>query len=368
MSECSGTTLEERLLARLKLLAETDGFSGHEQAITSLMQTVLEPWADRVWADGAGNLYASREGLPGGPKLMIAAHGDEVGGLVKSVEPSGFLRFHTVGLRAWILQARKVRVSGHLGVIGVRPGHFPGKGELPRAEDLYIDVGASSADEVRSMGIGIGSPVTAKSEIEMLSPYRVVGKAIDNRVGCAVLAEVFSQIRDVPFRGTVVGIITTREEVDFGGAKMAAFQVDPGLAIALDTMPCGDTPDVSFYQELPVAIGEGPVIQLMTQEGDVAFIANPGVREALESVAKSEGIPCQLAVVPVTNTDASAIGLSRAGIPTGVVSIPRRYSHSPVEVCDLRDAAGAVNLLVGFVRGMGLTGAGKKENSRSHQG
>lgn len=353
MSSCSGTALEEPLLARLKLLAETDGFSGHEQAVTSLMKTFLEPLADQVWTDSAGNLYASREGLAGGPRLMIAAHGDEVGGIVKSVEPSGFLRFHTVGWRPWILQARKVRVSGHLGVIGVRPGHFPGKGQVPEVADLYIDVGACSQDEVRSMGIEIGSPITAKSEIEMLSPCRVVGKAIDNRVGCAVLAEVFSRIGDVPFRGTVVGVITTREEVDFGGAKVAAFQVNPDLAIALDTMPSGDTPDVSFYQELPVAIGKGPVIQLMTHEGDVAFIANPGVRDALEGVARREGIPYQLAVVPVTNTDASAIHLSRAGIPTGVVSIPRRYSHSPVEVCDMRDVAGAVNLLVGFVRGMG---------------
>jgi endoglucanase len=359
VDECAGDSLEQQLLSRLKPLAETDGFSGHEEAVTGLMETALKPLADRVWLDSTGNLYAARAGLPGGPRLMIAAHGDEVGGLVKSVEPTGFLRFHAVGWKPWILQARKVRVSGRLGVIGARPGHFPGGGEVPRVEDLYVDVGASNAEEVRGMGIRIGSPITAKSEIESLSSHRVVGKAIDNRVGCAILAEVFSQLGSVAFEGTVTGVITSREEVDFGGARVAAFRVEPDLAIALDTMPCGDTPDVSFYRDLPVAIGDGPVIQVMTHEGEVAFIVNPWVRDTLECVAGREGIPYQVAVVSVTNTDATAIHLARGGIPTGVVSVPRRYSHSPVEVCDLRDAAGAVRLLVGFVREMGAWSQGQ---------
>ena len=201
------------------------------------------------------------------------------------------------------------------------------------------------------MGIRPATPITYHSPLEFFTNSdRFVGKSVDDRLGCAILLELMRQ--SSPPCGELVGVVTVQEEVGLRGAHVAAFSVDPTFAIALDTMPCGDTPDVDFYKEMPVAIGKGPVLQFMSGNNDIGFLVTPAMRRLLLETAEELKVPYQTTTLPATNTDAASIYLARRGIPTGVVSLPRRYSHSPVEVGDINDAVGALEIIKGVVAKM----------------
>jgi endoglucanase len=343
-------TLKDGLRRKLVELAALDGVSGREGPVVSRLREAMAPWSDRVELDRMGNLFAYRRGSGPGPVLMIAAHSDEIGAMVRSIEPSGYIRFQKIGgTQDALLPARKVTVGGHLGVIGVKAGHLQTareRTEVRPAAELYIDVGAGSAEEVAALGIKVGDAVAFRSELEFFSGGdRFVGKAVDNRLGCSVLWELFERLEGVEFAGTVVGAFTVQEEVGLKGATVAAFGVGPDLAVALDTMPAGDTPDVSFHRELPVSIGRGPVLQLASGAGGRGLLLNPIMERLIITSAHSRGLPLQTTVFEGGNTDAGAIHLVRAGVPCAPLTLPRRYSHSPVEVGDLNDAAACVLLL-----------------------
>jgi putative aminopeptidase FrvX len=345
----------ERIKTHLLPLLNLQGVSGREAPVIRYMEKTLGPLVDEIKIDPMGNIFTVKHGRSKGPKVMIAAHSDEIGLMVKSILPNGFIRFNTVGgTQSNLLPARIVDVAGHTGIIGVKAGHLATEKErleTKNPRDLYIDVGASSKQEVISMGINVGSPVTFVSEPRFLKDNLIVSRALDNRAGCAVLIVLLEELKDANFKGQLHAVVTAQEEVGLRGAQVAAFKIDPNLAIALDTIPSGDTPDVDFYKELPVAIGKGPVFQV-SSGADKGMFADTTVLSLLESAAKETNTNYQLASFTGGNTDATSIHLTRSGIPSAAVTIPRRYSHSPVELIDLNDAAGALQVLKTFIASM----------------
>ena len=344
------------LLERLTDLAAIDAVSGHERPLVRHLRDALASVCDEVTVDAVGNLYAVRRGERDGPTVMIAAHTDEIGLLVKAIEPDGFLRIETIGgVIPSTLPARLVRVRGHLGVVGVKAGHYQSpaeRGSAPAVRDMYVDLGAASATSVAAMGIEVGDPLAFVSEVRAFghdAPL-VVGKAIDDRLGCAILAQLLED--GPPPAGTLVAAFTSQEEVGLKGAGVAGTRWQPDLALALDTMPSGDTPDMHRTRDLDVAIGAGPVVQVAAGAGGRGFLVHQGVRGYLRRLAETHGVPLQEAVFAGGNNDAAAIAWSGRGVPAASLCLARRYSHSPVEVADLRDAEAALTLLRGVVASM----------------
>lgn len=347
--------MKAELITTLRELTALHAPPGFEQPVVRYLRAAFAPYADEVQVDSFGNLYAIRHGAAGGPRLMISAHSDEIGGIVKSILPSGFLKIDRLGgVLDSLALGRKVWVNGHLGVVGAKSGHLQSAAERTRVQpmdDLYVDVGADTADDVAAMGIRLGDPWVWLSELEPLTnPDRLVGKAIDNRIGCAVLLHLFRELHGEPLAGTLIGLIAVQEEVGLRGAKVAAERAAPDYAVVVDTFMSGDTPDVSYHAEMPTRIGAGPVALLANR----GHLAHRGVMQLLNEAAARADVTLQPAtVLDKSSTDAAAIHLARQGIPTGGLGICRRYSHAPVELIDINDSVASVRVLVELVRAMG---------------
>jgi endoglucanase len=356
------TTIQQ-LKSDLQALAGRCGVSGSEQDVVRYLAEQLRPFADELTIDPFGNLIATRRGDGRAPSLMIAAHSDEVGLVVTTITPDGFLRFQTVGaIGNALLPATRVLVAGQYpGVIGAIPGHLA-RGELGEKvqppEVLHIDIGAASAAEARALGIREGTTACYWSEIhEMHNPNLVFGKAIDNRIGCAVLLDTFSQLHGRSLPGTVYGVVNVMEEIGMRGARMTGTRLQPDYAIVLDTVPADDTPLGKNNPALAFRLGAGPVVQMVEGLKQVmtGHIIHPRVRDLILQAAEQVGQPVQLsAAYGNWTTDGAAIHVSGTGIPTGSVCIARRYAHSANEVCDLRDAEGAVKILVALADGAAI--------------
>lgn len=342
------------LLGRVRELTDLDAISGQEQPVVAYLVETLTPLCDEVEVDSAGNVYAIRRSATPGPTVMIAAHTDEIGLMVKGVEPNGFVRFEKVGgVIDKLLAARLVRVKGRLGVIGMKAGHYQSAEERSRSaphHQMYIDLGCRSADEVAERGIGVGDPIAFVSPLVELGGGLIAGKAVDNRLGCAVLMELI--LASAPPAGTLVAAFTTQEEVGLKGAAVAGFRVRPDLGLALDTMPCGDTPDMDLNTELSARLGAGPCLQVSSGPYGRGFLLPVPVRDFVVETARAEEVPLQLVTFSAGNNDAAAIAWSAEGVPAGSICLPRRYAHSPLEVADLSDAEAAYALLGAIVARM----------------
>ena len=346
--------MNETILKHLKDLTAVDAISGDERPMVRYLAERLQGVADELSCDAAGNLYAVRRGPQPGPTLLIAAHTDEIGMMVKSIDRDGFIRFEKVGgVIDNLLPARVVRVKGQTGIVGVKAGHYQTEQERTQGKkhtEMYIDLGCRSDAEVAALGITIGDPITFVSPVVQLggNPDLVAGKAVDNRLGCAVLLQLLLS-GVTPAAGTLVAAFTAQEEVGLKGAGIAAERWRPDLAIALDTMPSGDTPDMSFQKDLNIAIGRGPAIQVMGGPGGRGNLLHPIVKEFLVETAANGGIPVQLCTFTGGNNDSASMAWAAEGIPAGSITLPRRYSHSPVEMADLNDATASLRLLEGIL-------------------
>jgi putative aminopeptidase FrvX len=344
-------TDRDRLVRLLARLSNAHGVSGHEGEIRAIVREELEGFVDDLYEDRMGNLIAVRRGDDF--RIMLASHMDEIGFMVKYVEKEGFLRFAPIG--GWfppMLAGQRAVLHGSkgpvLGVLGSKPVHVMDDEERKKPlkiEEMFIDVGAESADAVTALGIRPGTPVTIDREFCSLCGDRVSGKAFDNRAGVALLIEVLRQARSP---STVYGVFTVQEEVGLKGARVSAYALDPDCAVATDVTIPGDHPGVQL-KDAPVEMGKGPVVSIADANGR-GLIAHPAMLGWIRETAEACAIPVQFEVGSGGTTDASSIHLSREGIPSTVLSTPARYIHTPVEVIDLRDLEAGIRLLVTALR------------------
>jgi tetrahedral aminopeptidase len=341
------------MFSLLHRLTQAISPSGYEQTIAKCILEEIKPYADTYRVDALGNVLAFVKGTdPESPSMLLSAHMDEVGFIVKKIEENGLLRFEKIGGHDdRILLAQRVRILGKKGpvpaVIGTISAHFQRFDDTSKVRnyrDLYIDCGVGSKAEVLELGIEVGSPISWATDLERLGPNRIVGKALDDRVGCAVQIQVLERlVKDRP-KGDVYFLFSIQEEVGLRGASVAAFDLDPDFALAIDATAVGDTPEPTSDHCL--FLGKGPGIKIM----DFSFITHPAIKHHLLDVAKERNIPYQLEIFMGIGTDAGALFKTKSGIPTGVISIPSRYAHSPVEMMDLRDIEHTVELLEHAIR------------------
>jgi endoglucanase len=335
----------------LRNLSNAHGVSGSEGSVFAVIKKELKGHVDEIREDTMGNLIAVKKG--GRFRVMLAAHMDEIGLMVKYVDDKGFIRFVTLG--GWYgptLYNQRVILHGadgpRHGVIGGKPPHMMDDEERKRGvktDDMFIDVGATSRDEVAGLGIAVGTPVTIDREFCELANNRITGKAFDNRVGVAMLIKA---IQEVKSPHTIFAVFTVQEEVGLKGARTSAYALDPDCAIATDVTIPGDHPGIDM-RDAPVEMGKGPVVTIVDSSGR-GLIASRKVVAWLKDAADANGILVQLEVGSGGTTDATSIHLTKGGIPSTTVSIPARYIHSPVEVCDMRDIEAGVKLLIAALR------------------
>ncbi len=316
----------------IKKVTEVYGPSGHEEQIRDILRAEIEPLVDEVRVDALGSLIALKRGDGTGKKVMLAAHMDEIGLIVSYVDEQGFLRAQPIGgVDVMTLVGGRVQFAdGTIGVIAPeKRDEFKKEPELAK---VYIDIGASSRDEAnRRLGQAVG----------FTRPFadlgrRIVAKALDDRIGCAVLVQTLRQLKnslhDVYF------VFSVQEEVGLRGAQTSAYGVEPDLGIAVDITLAADTPEAP---KMAMKLGAGPCIKVM----DGGMLSHPGVKNLLIETAEAHGIPYQLEVLRGGTTDAAAIQLVRDGVPAGCVSIACRYFHTPSEMVDMDDVENTVRLL-----------------------
>jgi len=330
----------------LEKLSNAHGVSGREGSVQKILEDELKPYVDEINIDKLGNVIATKRGE--GPSIMVAAHMDEIGLMAKYVDEKGFVKFVTIG--GWFDQTLlNQRVVLHtdsgpvIGVIGSKPPHVmtPEDRKRPiKVKDMFVDVGCKDQDEVKALGIGPGTPITVDRTFATLAGDQVTGKALDNRAGVAIMIEALKRSKT---KSTIYAVGTVQEEVGLKGAKISAFGLDPDLAIATDTTIPGDHPGIE-KTDSALEIGKGAVITIADASGR-GLIATTKVIDWLVKTAEARNIDFQLDVSGGGTTDATAIQLTKAGIPTGLISIATRYIHSPVEVLSTKDLDACAELI-----------------------
>lgn len=338
----------------LEKLSNAHGISGYEGDIRDIIQKEVKPCVDEIRVDKFGNLIAIKKGKS--PSVMIAAHMDEIGLMVKYIDDEGFIWFAKVG--GWFGQTllnQRVLLHGKkgvvAGVIGSKPVHVMEEEEKKKpiaAKDMFIDVGTSSRDEATALGIEPGVPASLDQRMTGLAGDRVTGKAFDDRAGTVVLITALQKIAGLKIEPTVMAVFTVQEEVGLKGAKTSAFGLNPDVAVAIDTCIPGDHPGIK-KTDSAIQIGQGPAIAVIDASGR-GIITHPRVLEWLRETAKARGIPYQMEVAEGGTTDATAISLTREGIPSGVISVATRYIHTPVEVLSLKDLGKTADLVAEAIK------------------
>lgn len=342
---------EQHLQQVVKVLTETAGPSGHEGPVRDAMRELIKPWTDELFTDRLGSLIAKRGKQ--GPRIMVAGHLDEIGFMVTKITKDGFLQFQTLG--GWwsqVLPAQRVEIltrkGNYTGIIGSKPPHLMKAEERKKGVDidsLFIDVAAENREEVEEMGIRPGDPIVPVSEFTTFhNENRWMGKAMDNRLGCAVVVELFRRLAETEHRNQVYGVGTVMEEVGVRGAKTSTSLIQPDIAIVIDVGIASDTPKIG---ELPseTKLGEGPALTLY----DAGHIAHSGLSDLAQEVARDGSIPFQFEIIRGGATDAAAIHQIGQGVPTISLCIPARYIHSHAAIIDKRDVEHLVDWLVAMI-------------------
>ncbi|MDY0323314.1 MAG: M42 family metallopeptidase [Candidatus Carbobacillus sp.] len=339
-------TVDETLI---QALTESYGAPGFEQPIRQIMEQYMAEISPEVKKvrDRLGSLFGVLEGQMDGPRVMVAGHMDEVALMVTRVTDDGFLHMTPLG-GFWdpVLLAQRVVVIGRkgkvFGVIGARPPHGMSEAEKQKAltiEDMFVDVGARSQEEVDALGIRPGDPIVPVGAYTPLAGGRVLAKAWDNRYGVALSLEILREFAPIQDRlpGVLYSGATVQEEVGLRGAETAARLIQPDIFFALDAGPAGDMPgQTKAFGRL----GAGVLMRIK----DRTMITHPRLRDFLIDLAEQEGIPYQF-FVSQGGTDAGRVHTMEVGIPSAVIGIPARYIHSHVSVVDLDDYRAAKALL-----------------------
>jgi putative aminopeptidase len=281
------TDLLNALRTDLAELTALHAPSGAEQSVIARLRDLFTPLVDAVSIDHMGNLTATREGSPGAPHLVVSAHADEIGAMIASIEPDGFLRLLPIGgVQPRLLEGRSVWVGGRPGVIGARTGHLTPRSEYGQSlslADLYVDLGVDSAAEVEALGVRVGDPVVVLSELRTLAGARVAGKGIDNRASCVLLLHLLRRLQGSTLSHRLTALVTVQEEVGLRGAEVAYARLRPDLAIVVDTFPAAGTPDTR-HLAYTARIGQGALITPASGAGEAGFLLPRAARDALKNV------------------------------------------------------------------------------------
>jgi len=330
----------------LKQLSEAPGIPGREEAIRVIVREALEAHVDGIEVDRLGNVIAHKKGK--GPKVVVAAHMDEIGFLVSHIdEETGFLRIAPVGgFDPRTLIAHRVMVhtrnGGLCGLIGTKPVHVltdEERKKVPEMKDLFVDIGLAGKDAKER--VRVGDPVTLVQTFEEIGEL-VTGKALDDRLGVYVAIEAARRLGK--HQADIYFVATVQEEVGLRGARTSAFAVAPDIGVALDSTIACDIPGVSAHEQV-TRLGKGVAIKLK----DSASISHTGLVQFLINLAEERSIQYQLEILPRGGTDAGAIQPAREGVAVVTISVPARYVHTVVETSHKADIEAAINLLVAFL-------------------
>lgn len=337
----------------LTKLLETPSPSGYERPGQDVVRAHARTFAEQVRTDVHGNVIAVRNAAS--PfRVLLAGHCDQIGLIVQYIDDNGFIFFQSIG--GWdpinLVGQRAViwTASGPVsGVIGRKPIHLLTEEErkaVPKLKDLWIDIGAANKAEAAEK-VRIGDCITIELAHRMLLNQRIISSGLDDKAGAWTVIEALRRVRPDKLRAAVYSVSTVQEELGLRGARTSAFGIDPQVGIAVDVTFATDCPTLEKKEEGDIAVGKGPVIYRGPN-------MNPKVVDLLIQAAESNGIPYQLAAAgKATGTDANAIQVNRAGVATGLVSVPNRYMHSPVELVSLEDMDHAADLLARFLESIG---------------
>jgi endoglucanase len=338
----------------LRKLLTAPGPSGYEQAAAAVFRDACAPFAE-VSHDTVGSTVARVKGTADGPLMAVIGHIDEIGLIVHHIDDDGFLWFGGVG--GWdpiILVGQRVEIATRngpvQGVVGKKPIHLlkdEERKQVPELRHLHIDIGAANGDDARER-VRIGDVAVISGEPLEYPNGRVVARSMDNRLGCFVAYEVARLVADAGGApGDVAAVAATQEEITFAGARTTAFTLQPQIAIVVDVTFSTDAPGSEEKELGSHKFGTGPVIGR-------GSTLDPQVFELLHAAGEENGIPFTVAAsARYTGTDADAVHIVRGGIPTGVVSIPLRYMHSPVEMVQLDDVENTARLIAAFAQKLG---------------
>lgn len=350
-------------------LCNCNGPSGFEKEPVALLKRYVKPYADQVHSDKMGNLFFDKEGKKGGPVILIPGHIDEIGFLITSINPQGYMTFNQLG--GWfdqVLLGQRVNIMGKdgliPGVIACKPPHIMDAEERKKVvvkEKMFIDIGASNKEEAEAMGVRVGDAAVPESKFYSIvkkkfkdgkeAGERTVcfGKAFDNRVSAFMAAEIVRKLKEerIAHPNKVVGAATVQEEVGARGARTAANYVQPDVALVLDVDIAGDVPGIEAHQA-PAKMGEGVAVTVY----DASMIPNQPLKELVISICQKNDIPYQLAHVAMGGTDGGQIHQANIGCPTIALGVPTRHIHSHVGVIDMVDVDSTLKLVMELVKAL----------------
>jgi endoglucanase len=347
--------MREPSLNFLRTLVNTPSPTGHEVRGQRVWLDYVKAFADETWSDAYGNCVAVQN-KGGSPRLMLAAHADEIAMAVNYINDEGFVYVRKMGgIDAAITRAQRVcihtRDGAVKGVVGnVAPHlskHDDDKHRPPKIHDLFIDIGAADRKEAEEL-VRVGDPITLVDEFETLRKDLVVARAFDNRIGTFAVAEALRLLKEskTKLAPEICAVSNVQEEVGLLGARQIAYSLKPDIALVVDVTHATDYPTVNKAQHGDIKIGKGPAI---THGG----CNHPEVVARLEAVAKTKKIPLQHEAMSATSgTDTDVIFWTRGGIASALVSLPNRYMHSPVELVSLKDLEKIPELLAAFAQSL----------------
>ncbi|MEO9338403.1 M42 family metallopeptidase [Mesorhizobium sp. SB112] len=355
--------MTDRLRQDLNALMLIPGLSGHEDRVRRYIRDLMEEAGIACRTDRLGNLIATLDGDEGAPSVMLFAHTDQLGFIVRKIEANGLIRVERLGgipekalpaqsVLLCVGEGRDVR-----GIVANKSHHATPPEEKYKVTpyaDLFIDIGEESADAVRALGIEIGTPVVYEPNVFDLGEHRIAGTSVDDRAGCAVIVEAARRLKQLPSRPTIHFVFAVLEEFNLRGAMVAAQSLHPHIAIQLDLALTSDTPDMLHRGE--VRMGAGPAISHYSFHGRGTLngtIPHPAVVDVVQRAASEDGIPLQHTAHVGALTDSSYVQLVGEGVACVDLCFPSRYTHTSLEVCDMRDLEGLTALVVGAIGRMG---------------
>ncbi len=344
--------MNEKHFNLLKELVESPSPSGFEQPAQRVFRRAVENIADEIRTDVMGNVIARLKGPGKNPlRVMLAGHCDEIGFMVKHIDDQGFISFAAIGgVDAHLVPGQRIRIHGRCGtvngLVGKKPIHQiepKDRDSVIKIKNQFIDIGCRSRDEAQEL-VAVGDAITFAVGLERLQNDRVTSRAFDDKMGVFIVARVLEELRSrQELAVDFYGVSTVQEEVGLRGGATSVYGINPDVGIAIEVGFATDFPDVDKKEHGDIRIGSGPVI------GRGPNI-NPALFDLLVETAREEQIPYQVLGHPrATGTDANAMQLSRGGVATGLVNVPLRYMHTPVELLSLNDLENTVKLLAASV-------------------